>query len=218
MKLAVIFDMDGVLVNTVPVIWDTFKVILREQGVILPDKDLPLYRGVSWPDTLKIWEKKYHLSFNEQAFAQRIVEEELKHFDSEKTLSPNVVSFLTFLRKQNVPIAIGTSSPRWRAELILEKSKLNSFFDAVVTADDVVEHKPSPQLFLLAAKKMNVFPENCIVIEDGLSGVEAAKRAGMKSIGYAQSPENNRALGKADIVISDFSELSIEKLQKLFEM
>ena len=86
----------------------------------------------------------------------------------------------------------------------------------VIAVDDVAEHKPNPHLFLMAAKRLNISTKYCVVIEDAASGIEAAKRGHMKSIGYLTKYNTKAELRKADLIIKNFSELSYQRIKKLF--
>ena len=93
--------------------------------------------------------------------------------------------------------------------------KIGNYIPYLVTAGEVTNHKPNPDIFLAVAKKMNVAPENCVVIEDADSGIEAAKRAGMRAIGYLHKHNHPTELRKADMLTRRFSDISYELLEHL---
>ena len=215
MPFAVIFAMDGVLIDTNEYIWGTFKEVMQENNVALHDHEMVHYRGKSWKDVLHQWKVAHGFEISLPAFAQRIAEKELAAFDASKHLIPGVKEFLSLLQSHHIPMAVGTSSHAERAEIMLAKAGILPFFDAIASASDVSRHKPSPDIFLAAAKKLNVTPENCIVFEDAPAGVQAAHAAGMKCVGYLDFRASPGELVAADIVITTYSDISISRLEKL---
>jgi HAD superfamily hydrolase (TIGR01509 family) len=131
--------------------------------------------------------------------------------------APELVQLLNSLREHGVKIGLGTSSERNRADFILNQLKLVNFFPVIVAAEDVVEHKPSPQLFLEAARRFAVEPKQCIVVEDAPNGIKAAHRAGMKAVAYCEYHSWSDTLSEADLVVHHWRELSLDKLNELLE-
>jgi HAD superfamily hydrolase (TIGR01509 family) len=128
---------------------------------------------------------------------------------------PGVSDFLTMLRREMVPCAVGSSTPYLNISTALEILDFHDCFQAIVAAEDVTVGKPDPQVFLLAAQKLNVPPGCCVVFEDALAGIAAARAGGMKVVAVATA---NRAseLIEADLVVQRLDELSIDSLKKLF--
>jgi HAD superfamily hydrolase (TIGR01509 family) len=112
-------------------------------------------------------------------------------------LLPGALQWLTLLHQQGWGQAIASAAPRANVETILDVLHAREYFEAIVSAEDVHRGKPDPQVFLIAATKLGVAPEHCIVVEDAEHGIEAARAAGMKSIGVGQ---NSRQL-PADVVV-----------------
>ena len=106
-------------------------------------------------------------------------------------------------------MALATGASREKLEFILKKFQIKQFFDAIITADDVENGKPDPEVFLKAAQKLGVDPENCIVMEDASNGAEAAKAAGMACIAITSTRGKNQ-LQKADLVVNSYQELNIK--------
>ena len=120
----------------------------------------------------------------------------------ENEVLPGVKSFIEKAKKENIKIALGSASKN--ARLILEKIGLISYFDAIIDGNDVSKAKPDPEVFILAAQKLGIPNENCVVFEDAEAGIQAAKSAGMKAIGIG-SPD---ILKQADSVFSDFLQVN----------
>lgn len=211
----VIFDMDGVLIDSKSYGWSVFKDIARENGGLVRDEDYSQYQGVSWRDVIARWKAEFGFKPSLEEFTARFEEAEVRAFASSTHLIPGVLDFLSMLRTHHTPMSVGTSSHASRALSLLEKSKIRPFFSGVATADDVAHHKPAPDVFLAAARMIKISPAECIVVEDAPAGIEAAHRGGMKAVGFAETSEIEATLHKADIVVRDFSELSYEKLSRL---
>jgi beta-phosphoglucomutase-like phosphatase (HAD superfamily) len=114
-------------------------------------------------------------------------------------------------------MGVGTSSTKDRAHKIISFLNIDEYFTTIVTSEDVKEHKPNPHIFLEVAKRLNISPENCIVIEDARDGIIAAKNGNMKSIGYLTNLNNTELLSDADMIINNFSKISYEELKTLFK-
>jgi beta-phosphoglucomutase len=122
---------------------------------------------------------------------------------------PDVPRVLNTLLEKKQPISLGSASKN--AKIILERVNLKKYFDAIVDGNDVSKAKPDPEVFLIAAKLLNMKPKNCIVFEDSVAGVEAANLANMVSIGIG----SKTILGHAQYVFKDFTEISDEFLNSL---
>jgi len=128
---------------------------------------------------------------------------------------PGVRTWLRALKEASIPCAVGSSTERLNIDCVLELTGLEKFFDAIVSADDVTQGKPNPQVFLLAAKKLGLAPERCVVFEDALVGIEAARAAGMKVVGVASTREAEE-LKDADVVVERLDRLSVRQIQNGF--
>ncbi len=115
--------------------------------------------------------------------------------------------FLKVMEEASIPMAVGSSAPRMNIEAILRGLKIDHYFSSIVSSDEVIQAKPDPSIFLECAQQMNQDAENCIVLEDSIHGLEAAKRAGSKAIGFAtmHTPEEIEEL--SEVVVRDFTDL-----------
>ncbi len=216
MLKAIIFDMDGVLIDSSKYIWEAHSSILEEEDIHLSKNEIKHYQGMSLRDQYGIWKKKYGIKkYNLEEFRQKSLNIQQELMKKEKP-EPSLVRLLKQAKEKNIRMAVATSSTRYRAKWILKKLKIIDYFENIITADDVEKHKPEPDLFLEAAKNMSIAPKYCVVIEDAQNGVEAAKKANMKVIGLLRKHHARAELGKADLVAESFDELTIERLKKLF--
>jgi len=208
---AVIFDLDGVIVDTEPIWFETYSRVCHSYGVTFTEELDKLVKGRTnayrqLTAVLGIPEK--HAEFAEKS---RKIYRSL--FDRKAKLMPGAVALLKELKK-NYSIAIATSANADRLEFNLEKfPRLRPLLSATVSANEVKNGKPAPDTFLLAAKKLSLEPRDCLVIEDAESGLEAAKSAGMKVIGLNPGHVTPQDLSKADRVISSLSEVNINSFR-----
>ena len=212
---AVIFDMDGVLVDSNRYVWQSFEEVLKPYNIKFTKEEIRAQLGNSLKDIIAGWNKKYNLNLVDvDKFSREAGEIQFKLMKNEK---PDLflIKFLESLKKHNIPMGVGTSSKKWRAEKMLKVLKIEKYFSALVTADDVTEHKPNPHVFLEVAKRLSINPIDCVVIEDAESGIEAAKRGNMKAIGFLREQNTRDEFKKADRIISSFSEIGYEDIRKL---
>ncbi len=215
MKYAAIFDMDGVLVDSNKAIWDSHNEVLKTYGVRLSDEEIRQYLGKSLRDDIKAWNEKYGLNLDLKTHSEASWKIQLRILKDMKA-DPGLVSLLEDLKLHGIPMGVGTSSQGFRAEKILDLLKIRNYFSAVVSANDVNLHKPNPDLFLEVARRLKVDPKKCVVFEDAASGIEAAKRGGMKAIGYLREHNGESELRYADLVIRKFSEVSYDTIARQF--
>ena len=216
MLKAIIFDMDGVLIDSIGPIWESFSRVLKDEGVHFSEDYIKRNLARSLRDNLQAWKTEFGIKdYDLMEFSKKAGEIQFELMKKEKVNS-ELLALLQESKRNNVVCAVATSSLRWRAEKILDLLDIKSFFQALVTADDIKNHKPAPDVFLEAANKLNIKPEECVVIEDAGNGIDAAKNANMKTIGLITKYHSADELKHADLVIRDFSELNIEKIKKLF--
>lgn len=209
-----IFDLDGVIVDTAKYHFLAWKKLANDLGIDFTEEENEQLKGVSRVKSLEkilAWGNKTlsEKDFNAQMAKKN--EDYLSHIAKmdESEILPDVPKVLNFLSENNQPISLGSASKN--ARTILERVNLKEQFNAIVDGNDVAKAKPDPEVFLIAAKLLNVAPENCIVFEDSVAGVEAANVANMISIGIGSKD----VLGHAKYVFNDFTEISEEFIEKL---
>ncbi len=215
MLKAVLFDMDGVLIDSEPEYRRIEEVLFRSIGIILDVEDV---KGNAGKGVLDMWsEAKEKFGFDEdplllmKAEAQMI--KEYYQSDRLKAIKPSLV-LLKSCAKSGLKTAVATSSGEKNARIIIEKLGVGGCVDAVAAGDMVERTKPSPDIFLLAASLLKVSPKECVVIEDAVNGIIAAKVAGMKAVGF-KAPGSNQDLSSADIVVDSLGKINIDTLRAL---
>lgn len=211
-KKAVIFDMDGVLIDSTHAILESFSCVLKELGIEKKPLDLKSSLGMSLRDQIALWKKEYPdcpFDMSPEEFSARSMRYEMKLI--EKSLKPNsfLLEIIDGLKALDFGIAVATSSTRKRAEICLEYIDVFSRLDAFVTCEDVERHKPHPDIFLEAASRMAVAPSHCIVVEDAVNGIAAAKKAGMIAIAKLTDHHSRSDFSEADCIFQEFSEIDL---------
>lgn len=213
-KKAIIFDLDGVIVDTAKYHYIAWRKIANDLGFDFSEKENENLKGVSRVQSLD-----YILQTGNKILSQKEKDKLLfaknEHYlslisnmDNSEMLS-GIAELIQGLHKENIPFALGSASKN--ARRILESLQLTSLFTAIVDGTDVSKAKPDPEVFVLAAKKICFTPKNCIVIEDSKAGIEAANCVNMISVGIGSED----VLGDADYVLKDTSELTLGFLKKL---
>ena len=217
MSRAIIFDMDGVLVNSPPYITKAFNTILKEYGVVLTQEQRKKTLGLSLRDQIKEWRDEFGLpEIDPLEFSKNSFKIELSLMQHELRPNQRIISLITAAKQKGIKIAVATSSTKERAKSILDLIQISKLLDVLVTAEDVAKHKPNPDLFLKAAELVGAKPCECIVFEDAKNGIEAANRAHMKSIAVlTEFNTKNDFEGMADFIIKDFSEIDLKRLEKI---
>jgi beta-phosphoglucomutase len=127
------------------------------------------------------------------------------------------IELINSLKKNKFKLAVGSSGPLENVELLLSSLNIKQFFDVIITAEDVKNGKPSPDVFLICAERLGINPENCVVIEDAPVGIEAARRAGMNSIALTTTHPKFE-LNQADLVTKDLSYIRIDDIVSLLKI
>jgi beta-phosphoglucomutase len=212
----VIFDFDGVIVDSHPIHIQSWRKFLRSKGKTVSDAELSFVR-----DGAKREEILRH-------FLGELTPEQVTAYGAEKNklfqahagelkLVPGFAEFLFHLDAVGLPTAVASSGSRQRVEQTLQAFNIRDRFRAVLTAEDVGRGKPDPAMFLLAAQALQVEPSRILVCEDAVAGVVAAKSAGMKCVGIA--PNGRRRDLKdagADLVVEDFLHTNLDDVSRLF--
>ena len=215
-KRAFIFDMDGTLVDNMHFHAEAWGKMLAENGVEINAHDfLVKTAGRTNREILRtIFEGLSEERITELALRKEAVYREL--FTPERAPIKGAVEFLEAARQLDIKMAVATAAPIANMEFILDGLDLRKYFQAIVTAADVLRGKPDPEIFLKSAEKLAVEPKNCLVFEDAVGGFQAAHLAGMRSIGIATVNSVEDIL-RLDSVVEAHSDWSNLKPQELIE-
>ncbi len=214
MKKAFIFDLDGVIVDTAKYHFLAWQNLAKGLGISFSSAQNEQLKGVSRIRSLEKILEWGNTTISEEEFTRLMHEkneeylEYITKMDTSEIL-PDVPRVLDYLISQDQAIALGSASKN--ARVILEKVKLYDKFHAIVDGTNVSKAKPDPEVFLIGAQELDVSPENCIVFEDSVAGVQAANVANMISIGIGDA----KVLHEADYIFNDFTEIKEEFINNL---
>ena len=206
----VIFDLDGVLVSTDEFHYKGWAKLAEDEGIPFTREDNHRQRGVSRMESLEVLLGNSDKAYTDEQKLEMATRknnyyvEYLQNLTPEDTLT-GTREILEALRKAGIKLAVGSSSRN--TPMIMDKVDICEFFDAVADGNDITNSKPHPEVFLLAAERLGLKPEECVVIEDAEAGVEAAKRAGMRVVGVGPAE-----VGECDARVDSTANLTVELL------
>lgn len=202
-----LFDMDGVLVNSEPVILKSSIEVLRRHGVNAVKADFQPFIGAGEDRFIGGVAQKHGLAYHVSLKAE-VYELYLTLVDEMLGLYPSTLPMLKKLKADGHTLALASSADQIKIDANLKTAKIDpQIFSAIISGDDVELKKPHPDIYLAAAKAIGAKPEDCIVVEDALNGIEAAHAAGMKCIAVTTSFKREQ-LSDADFIIDDTSEIT----------
>lgn len=215
----VIWDVDGTLVDTGDLHFDAWVELAKELAKPFTRADFAATFGRRNPEIIReIFGQHYtdqdiaDLGFRKEEFYRAAAKHGIR-------LLPGVQPLLKGLHAAGFKQAIGSSAPRQNVDLILEMTKTAQFFEGISSMEDTTRGKPDPQVFLVAAEKLGLSAANCLVLEDAVAGVQAAKAGGMKCIAITFVGHHPEALLKeagADLVVNTLEEVSVQIIRDLF--
>ena len=211
---AVIWDMDGVIADTAPYHFNAWQEVFQKRGVKFTREDFrrnfgqrndtiirnTLGEGIS-PNEIDVIAEEKERDF------RKAVRQNIKPL-------PGAIELIKLLTEHEFKVALASSAPIENIRLLTEGLGINDCFQSIISGRDVTEGKPSPQGFLLAAQRLGVESENCIVIEDAVAGVTAAKRAGMSCLAITNTHPKT-SLVEADLIVDTLEAVSVNDLERL---
>jgi HAD superfamily hydrolase (TIGR01509 family) len=209
----VIWDMDGVLLDSTELHFKIWKQIFSEFGVDYSRENFIRLFGMTNLETIQtVLGKKLSLKESLE-LAKKRQQLFMKQVTTKVRMIPGAVQWLQFFFDRNIPQVIASSNAQRFIEFIVKQLNINDFFQALVSAEDLAS-KPNPAVFLESARRLNAQPRHCLVFEDAVAGIEGAKKAGMKCIAITttNSPD---VLEKADLIIPSFSALTQAQILQL---
>jgi beta-phosphoglucomutase family hydrolase len=210
----VIFDMDGTLVASTELDFLAWQKLFKEYGVNITFQQYYPLIGMKSADMV------LHFLNLDGLKANYALTKKMEYFDElldNKGINvfPNTENVLKFFKEKSIPLALATSSRKRKMKRVMLDIGFANYFDAFVTGEEVINGKPHPDMFLLAAQRLSVDPSNCLVFEDAINGVIAAKSAGMKCVAVTNThPESDLSI--ADLVINNFSQVTEREISNLF--
>jgi len=215
-RLGVIFDMDGVLVDTYGPHFESWRAVGLEEGLSVSEAEFaPTFGRTSREIIAALWPQRDYsddqiaaLDDRKEAAFRRIVRARFPAM-------PGAIDLLHALADSGFALAVGSSGPPENIDLVLQRLGARRLFQAIVTGRDVTRGKPDPQVFLIASERLGIVPGRLAVVEDAPAGVAAANAAGMTSVGLASTGRTRESLSAAALVVDSLDELSAEVLRGL---
>lgn len=218
MLKAVLFDMDGVIIDSEPLHARAAILALKDYGVTLTTKFCYMFIGSTSKHMFEVVREKYHLDVpvEELMEANRLAKQKLLQEEGYPAI-PYVRELMGALHAEGIRLAIASSSPLEEIEETVRRLGLGPYLDDCVSGMQVANPKPAPDIFLAAAKKLSVLPSECLVIEDSCNGLCAARSAKMARIAFYNPHSGSQDLGAADYVVEGFDEVGPELLQMVYQ-
>ena len=215
---AVIFDMDGVLIDSYRAHYESWRLLAAENGREITEQQFAAGFGRTsreiiaeqWSDLDLDAEQIARLDARKEEIFRKLIERDFPAM-------PGAADLIRALKKSGFLLAVGSSGPPENVKLVLEKLQVEELVDAVVTGAEVTRGKPDPEVFLLAAAQLGVQPARCVVIEDAPAGVEAAHAAGMPCIALVSTGRRHEELAAAERVVTSLRELTPETIAELLQ-
>lgn len=212
MKRAVIFDMNGVIVDDERIHQESWRQFCQRHNFHITEDEFK--HNVFGRTETETFQYLFHREIPPEEMQKYLTERvtiAMDIFRPKLAPTQGIVGFIQSLHKDGIPLAIATSARKPYTSFILDGLDLRKYFSAVVTAEDIIKGKPDPEIYLKAAEELHIAPALCIAVEDSLSGIKAAKAAGMKVIGITTTHKADE-LTLANIVIESFAGFSIMQL------
>jgi beta-phosphoglucomutase family hydrolase len=212
---AVLWDMDGTLIDSEEFHWISWRNTMANEGIAITREEFLSSFGQRNDSIIPRWLGAVSTPERIERIANA-KEELYRHLVRRDGISPlpGVASWLHRLHKQGWLQAIVSAAPRANIEAVLEALSAARLFQGIVSAEDVRQGKPDPEVYLTAASRLGVSPERCIVVEDAAAGIEGARRAGMRSIGVSHDGQHL----PADVVVQSLDLLDSEAFETLLEV
>ncbi len=217
-EIAVIFDMDGVLIDSFEAHFESWQVVARQGHAEMTRQQFADTFGRTSREIIaSLWPQQAQDPLVVRQLDDRKEEAFREIIARQFPAMPGVGKLLASLSAASIRMAIGSSAPPANVALAVEKLGAAGLFGAAINGSDVTRGKPDPQVFLLAAERLQVPPQRCVVVEDAPLGLAGARAAGMHCVGMASTGRTRRQLAEADLVVDSLAELGPEVFRRLVD-
>lgn len=213
----VVFDFDGVLVDSPPIYFHTMKSFLSKHGLDISDAELSRMIAFSMKQEFEELCKKYSLKVSFEEFIKGTLVHSKKIMEKELLLHQGALGLLAQLHEKGVLLALASNNNRSVVQWALQKFRLEKFFEVVVPVELVSKPKPAPDIYLKSAELLGLSPFECVGIEDTLVGVDSVVSAGLKCIAFPNRFSDRKLFTKADLVVASLSQLDVKTILSLGE-
>ncbi len=217
-KYAVIFDMDGVLVDSEPYHMEAERKVFKYLGIEVSEKLHHSFVGILSRNMWRQIIEKFNLDHAPSELVKlqrRYYEDTLNSIENIEPIE-GILELLKILVQHNFKLAVASSSPYSQIKYYLDRFGFRQYFTVITSGQDVERGKPDPEIFVITAEKLGVPKDKCVVIEDSKNGIESAVKAGMKCIGFRNPSSGNQNLSRANFIIEKFENDTFRLIQELF--
>lgn len=215
---AAIYDMDNVIVDSITLHYKATDETLKPYNVKMDDLPQDLLAscvGMRIIDILTVIVNHFNLSVDPAELELKRKPIFLKFVREEMQALPGLKQSLDFFKQKKIKIALGTSGIKDYVDIVLDKFQIRDYFDVIVDGEDVSKGKPDPETYLIACEKLNLKPEECVVIEDAFEGIKAARTAGCKCIGIPAPKTVEQDLSEADVILNSLADINQDVINSL---
>ena len=218
MLKGVIFDMDGVIINSEPQHYEAYVMFCGDYGVEFPYEIYKSFIGSTHAKVCQYMKEHFAIPVSEEEMQEKLRQyrEYLVETKGYEEIA-GIKELIKDLHKNGMKLAIASSSPEKEIHKVVKSLRLESYFTKLVSGEKVAHPKPAPDVFLKAAKELELSVEECIIIEDSGNGVKAAKAAGIPAIGFYNPDSGEQDLSKAAIVVEGFEEVDYDFVEKTYQ-
>lgn len=218
MLKGVIFDMDGVIINSEPQHYEAYVMFCAEYGVEFPYEEYKGFIGSTHAKVCKYMKEHFEIPVTEEE-KQKKLGEYREYLIKTKGYEeiPGIKELIQNLYQNGMKLAIASSSPEKEIKKVVESLGIASYFTKLVSGEKVPHPKPAPDVFLKAVKELELSTEECIIIEDSGNGVKAAKAAGVPVIGFYNPDSGEQDLSKASMIVEGFEEIDFDFVEKVYQ-
>jgi HAD superfamily hydrolase (TIGR01509 family) len=210
---AVVFDMDGTIADSEKIAQKVTREFFQKRGIILTREEEKIMFGLNWKDLVKEVLRSRGLDYN-QNIKNTLKERYVRTMSRDVKALPGVYDLLAEVNK-SLKVGLATNSRHREVDIIFDKLGFHEYFHLKLARDHVKKGKPDPEIYLKAADTFSVKPFECVVFEDSIIGLMAAKAAGMKRVAITNTYSREELGGEADLIIDSYKDIDLSKILKL---
>ena len=212
---AVVFDMDGVMVDS-EYLWERAEtILLSRRNIKYNDQYRDQIVGLNQNDSGKLLIETFSLNESIEEVISERIDILFELYDSQLKLNAGLINLLEKLKINKFLLAVASSLPKKVVRYVVDKFKLSNYFHAIISGDNAAEGKPHPEIYLKTAQVLSTAPNSCVAIEDSINGLISAKEAGMYCIAVPDKRLSQNLFKKADIILCSLDEITISTIKNI---
>ena len=214
---AVIFDMDGLLIDNEPIWRQAHRIVLLKRDFHISEDDVRHMAGKGTLHIVELWRERFKgwIATEDQVVCQEIFDEVARSVEDEGVEMRGATSLVKALYEKHIPLSVASSSPLFLITSTLKKLGIDTYIPIIHSGVDEVHPKPAPDVYLSAAKSLGISPKDCLVFEDSPSGIKAAKAAGMTCIAVPEPGRETSLFSEADSIIPSLEDFDVSSIEAI---